>query len=73
MMTAEEIIVWSEQQDAAGVKDAMGFPFTSWLIAVKKPDGTLVRDRDHHQVFQTQSEYKRLHATRVGQTMELFA
>lgn len=72
-MTADEIIAWSERQEAAGVKDAMGFSFTSWLVAVKGPDGIPARDRDGHQVFQTQSEYKRLRATPVGQTMELFA
>jgi hypothetical protein len=72
MMTTEEIIEWSEQQDAAGVKDAMGYPWTSWLLALRKPDGTYARDAVGHQVFQTQSEYKRLHATRVGQTMSLF-
>ena len=73
MMTPSEIITWSEQQDAAGAKDAMGFPFTSWLLSVRHPDGTMVRDKNNHQVFQTQSEYKSQHATRVGQTMELFA
>ena len=71
-MTPGEIIAWSEQQDAAGQKDAMGYPLTSWLLAVKNPDGTLKRDAAGHQMFQTQSEYKRLHATRVGQTMEHF-
>jgi len=71
-MTPSEIITWSEQQEAAGRKDAMGYPFTSWLLAVIHPNGTMVRDKSGRQVFQTQSEYKRLHATRVGQTMELF-
>lgn len=73
MMTPSEIITWSEQQDAAGVKDAMGYSFTSWLLAVKHPDGTLVRDKENHQVMQTQSQYKALNAARVGQTLELFA
>ena len=73
MMTAEETIAWSEQQEAAGVKDAVGCPWTSWLIAVKGADGTMVRDRDGHQIFQTQSEYKRSRSTPVGQTLELFA
>lgn len=72
-MTPAEIITWSEQQDAEGRKDAMGYSWTSWLLAVRNPDGTCARDASGHQLFQTQSEYKRQHATRVGQTMELFA
>ena len=71
-MTPAEIIAWSEQQDAAGVKDAMGCSFTSWLLAVRHSDGTMVCDKDNHQVFQTQAEFKRLQTTKVGQTMELF-
>ena len=73
MMTPSEIITWSEKQDAAGAKDAMGFPFTSWLLAVKHPGGTMVRDKNGHQVMQTQSQYKTIHTASVGQTMELFA
>ncbi len=71
-MNPAEIIAWSEQQEAAGAKDAMGHSFSSWLLAVKHSDGTMVRDKDGHQVFQTQTEFKRLQYTKVGQTMELF-
>jgi len=72
-MTNAEFIAWAEQQDAAGHKDASGYSWTSWLLAVRAPDGTCARDAAGHQVFQTQSEYKCQHATRVGQTMDLFA
>jgi len=72
-MTPAEFVSWAEQQEAAGVKDGMGNPFTSWLIAVKNTDGTLARDKYHHQVFQTQTEFKRLRACEFGKTMELFA
>lgn len=51
----------------------MGYPWTSWLLAIKHPDGTFVRDANGRQVYQTQSEYKRLQATTIGKTMELFA
>ncbi|MBP9149212.1 MAG: hypothetical protein KBG00_10570 [Rhodoferax sp.] len=71
-MIPAEIIIWSEQQESAGVKDAMGHSFTSWLLAVKHSDGTMLRDKDGHQVFQTQAEFKRIQFAKVGQTMELF-
>ena len=72
-MTPSEIIAWSEQKEAAGTKDAMGGSWTDWLIAVKRPNGTMARDKAGHQLFQTQAEFKRMNATQTGQTMELFA
>lgn len=58
-MSPDQYIAWAEAQDAAGVKDAFGYPFTSWLMAVRNPDGTCKRDELGHQVFETQDEYKR--------------
>jgi hypothetical protein len=72
-MSPTEFIAWSEQQESAGVKDAMGESFTDWLLAVMHTDGTPVRNKDSHQVFQTQAEFKRLQSAKVGKTMELFA
>jgi len=39
-----EIVDWAEAQDATGVRDAMGQPFTSWLLARYQPDGRALRD-----------------------------
>lgn len=61
-MSPSEITTWSEQQESAGRRDAMGCPFTSWLLAVRNPDGSMARDKNGRQVFQTQAEYKRLNA-----------
>jgi hypothetical protein len=78
-MTTAEIIAWAEDQDAAGKRDAMGHPFTSWLVARRNTDGTAMRDERGHQVFETQAESKaRAQATPInmpalGQTMDLFA
>lgn len=77
-MTPAEIVAWSEAQDAAGKRDAMGHPFTSWLLARYHPDGRAMRDQLGHQVFETQAEFKARAASAapavaIGQTMELFA
>jgi hypothetical protein len=73
-MSPAEIITWSEQQDAAGITDAMGHPWTSWLLAVRRPDGSVARDAAGHQIYETQAEYKaRTQAVPLGQTLELFA
>lgn len=75
-MTPPEIIAWAKEQDAAGKKDAFGYSFTSWLIARRHPDGTVMRDENDDQVFETQAEYEsrqvKPHCTAIGQTMDLF-
>lgn len=76
-MTPAEIVAWSEAQDAAGKRDAMGHPFTSWLLARYLPDGRVMRDPLGHQVFETQAEFKARQActaqtVAIGQTLELF-
>lgn len=76
-MTPAEIVAWSEAQDAAGKRDAMGKPFTSWLIARYLPDGRAMRDQLGAQVFETHTEFKARHAftaqtVAIGQTLELF-
>jgi hypothetical protein len=53
-----EIVDWAEAQDATGVRDAMGQPFTSWLLARYQPDGRALRDAHGRQVFETQAEFK---------------
>lgn len=73
-MTPAEIVAWSQAQDAAGQLDAMGYPFTSWLIARYHPDGRAIRDEDGHQIFETQAEFTaRTTATQCGQNLELFS
>lgn len=77
-MTPAEIVAWSETQDAAGKRDAMGQPFTSWLLARYLPDGRVMRDQLGAQVFETQAEFKARQAcpapaAALGQTMDLFA
>lgn len=76
-MTPAEIVAWSEAQDAAGKRDAMGQPFTAWLLARYHPDGGAMRDAHGHQVFETQAEFKARQActaqtVAIGQTLELF-
>lgn len=76
-MTPAEIVAWSEAQDAAGKRDAMGHPFTSWLLAHYLPAGRVMRDQLGHQVFETQAEFKARQActaqtAAIGQTLELF-
>jgi len=77
-MTTADLIAWADAQDAAGKRDAMGHPFTSWLVARYLPDGRAMRDPLGAQVFETQAEFKaRQHidqpACQPGQTMDLFA
>lgn len=77
-MTPADIVTWSEAQDAAGKRDAMGHPFTSWLLARYLPDGRVMRDQLGHQVFETQAEFKARQActapaVAIGQTLDLFA
>jgi hypothetical protein len=77
-MTPADTIAWAEAQDAAGKRDAMGQPFTSWLLARYQPDGRVMRDQLGHQVFETQAEFKARQACAApvvahGQTMDLFA
>lgn len=57
-MTPPETIAWAKEQDAAGKKDAFGYSFTSWLIARRHPDGTVMRDEKGDQVFETHAEYE---------------
>lgn len=72
-MTSAEFIAWAEQQETAGIKDAMGMPWTDWLLSVRNPDGSAARDADGRQIFETQASYKaRQRAVPIGQTMELF-
>lgn len=77
-MTPADIVAWSEAQDAADKTDAMGQPFTSWLLARYHPDGRAMRNQRGAQVFETQAEFKARQAcvapvVAVGQTLELFA
>lgn len=76
-MTPAENVAWSEAQDAAGKRDAMGHPFTSWLVARYLPEGRAMRDQHGAQVFETQAEFKARQActapaVTIGQTLELF-
>lgn len=77
-MTPDDTVAWSEAQDAAGKRDAMGHLFTSWLLARYLPDGRAMRDQLGAQVFETQAEFKARQAcpapaVALGQTMDLFA
>lgn len=44
-------------QHARPDRDAMGYPFTSWLIARYDTDGRAVRDHRGHQVFESQAAH----------------
>ena len=58
MKTIEELIAWGEAMDEAGIKDAMGFPWSSWKVAKMNTDGSLARDKHHHQIFITKDEWR---------------
>lgn len=73
MMPPSEFIARAERLEAAGIKDAMGWPWTSWLLAVRLPDGALARDSVGHQIYETQAEYRARTSVPIGQTLELFA
>lgn len=76
-MTPAETVAWSEHQDAMGQRDAMGGRWSDWLVAVRKADGSCARDRQGHQIFETQAAFKERQTGApvllVGETMELFA
>lgn len=59
-MTIAELIAWGEQMDAAGKKDAMGFPWSSWKVAKQNSDGSLARDKRHHVIYISKDEWKAL-------------
>lgn len=73
-MNHHQFVAFAEQQDATGQKDAMGFSWATWLLAIRRPDGEVARDTADHQIFETQADYKtRIRVIPVGQTLELFA
>ena len=76
-MTPQEIIQWAKEQDAAGKRDAMGHPFSSWLIARYNPDGTAIRDERGNQVYETHSDFESRQIHRpdnaaIGHNLSLF-
>lgn len=74
-MTPAELIEWAEAMEAAGKRDAMGHPFTSWLVALRHDDGKAVRDANGRQIFETQASFKARQQPRTvptGQTLSLF-
>lgn len=74
-MTTADHIAWCEAMDAAGKHDAMGFPFTTWRVAVQWPDGKAARDQLGRQIFETQADFTARQLQRpvpAGQTMGLF-
>lgn len=77
-MTPAEIVTWAEAQEAAGKRDAMGHPWTSWLLARYQPDGRAMRDQFGNQIFETQAEFKARQVNcapdmTAGETLDLFA
>jgi hypothetical protein len=64
--------------DTAGQLDAMGYPFTTWLLARRAPDGRAMRDAHGHQLFETHAEHLARQAAptnqpAIGQNLDLFA
>ncbi len=73
-MTHDEYVLWAKAQDDVGKVDPMGYPWSSWLLAVYNPDGSAVRDSHGRQIFETQAEYlNRRQQVPFGHTLELFA
>lgn len=56
----------------AGRLDAMGRPWSEWLVALEGQDGRALRDANLHVVYVTQAEYQARQSAPVGQ-LELFA
>ena len=76
-MTPQETIQLAKEQDATGKRDAMGAPFSSWLIARYNPDGTAMRDERGDQVFETHADFEFRHIYRpdnatIGHNLSLF-
>lgn len=73
-MNNSKYCAWAEQQDAAGIKDAMGWSFISWLIAIYQPDGQPAINAKGHMIYETQNKFK---AGRIapdsGKNLELFS
>lgn len=57
-MTIAELIAWGDQMDAAGIKDAMDYPWSSWLVAKTNTDGSVVRDEHGRVIYITKDEWK---------------
>lgn len=64
-MTPLDIIKWSDEQQAAGMRDAFGGSFTDWEVARYLPDGRAMRTPDGRQVFETQAAFKARHAAEL--------
>jgi hypothetical protein len=74
-MSTAELVEWCEAMDAAGKRDAMGYPFTSWLVAVCNDAGEPIRDEHQRKIFETQAAFKarlQQRAVPTGQTLSLF-
>ena len=79
-MNHRDSIAWAEAMDATGKTDAMGGPFTAWLVARTDSDGNVMRDEHDRQVFESQADCKArwsgepLARTQpvIGQNLELF-
>jgi len=52
MSQHDEFITW-----ARGRTDALGLPFSDWLVSVEGPDGRLKHDADGRVIYETQAEY----------------
>lgn len=70
-MSTDEYIKWAQQQESAGRRDPMGYPWTSWLVARRNLDGTVMRDQHNRQVFETQAEYLARVGCRPGTNVPL--
>lgn len=51
-MNHAAFVTWS-----AGKTDAMGQPFSAWLLAVEGPDGRPLRDAHNRVVYETQAQW----------------
>ncbi len=68
-----EFVAW-----AAGRIDALGLPFSAWKLARYNADGSVMRDANGRQIFETQAEYLERQAGPINppasiDQMELFA
>jgi hypothetical protein len=52
-MNHAEFVTWA----AEGHTDAMGQPFSAWLLAVEGPDGRPLRDAHNRVVRETQAQW----------------
>lgn len=62
-MNHADFVAW-----AAGRTDAMGHPFSDWLLAVAGPDGRALRDAESRVAYETQAQWLARQGAQINKT-----